>query len=333
MQIDEKKKRPEETGTDTADMGGATLGSYVNPYEGQIMELYKGISERKPFQYDLNEDAMYQNLRDQYIAGGQMAMIDTMGQAAQLTGGYGNSYAQGAGQQAYQSYLQGLNDQIPDLYNMALQNYIQTGDTMLQQYGMLQDMAADDYGKWTDQRNYDYMVETDKRDYDYKVETDKRDYDYKVETDKRDHDYMVQQDHMDREYRDQMDARNMVLQMLELGKRPSDELMAAAGLNMEYVNALYPQQPAGGAGSNGDIYINMNTKWWEDTINQGGEGWLASGDGRKWQNSAQGREWIADTLLPSVIQNGGYDAGGLKSSGFSDAAIKYLDDLYKNSGG
>lgn len=252
MQIDEKKKRPEETGTDTADMGGATLGSYVNPYEGQIMELYKGISERKPFQYDVNEDAMYQNLRDQYIAGGQMAMMDTMGQAAQLTGGYGNSYAQGAGQQAYQSYLQGLNDQIPDLYNMALQNYIQTGDTMLQQYGMLQDMAADDYGKWTDQRNYDYMVETDKRDYDYKVETDKRDHDYKVETDKRnydymvetdkrDHDYMVQQDHMDREYRDQMDARDMALQMLELGKRPSDELMAAAGLSKEYIDAILPE--------------------------------------------------------------------------------------------
>lgn len=289
MQIDEKKKRPEETGTDTADMGGATLGSYVNPYEGQIMELYKGISERKPFQYDVNEDAMYQNLRDQYIAGGQMAMMDTMGQAAQLTGGYGNSYAQGAGQQAYQSYLQGLNDQIPDLYNMALQNYIQTGDTMLQQYGMLQDMAADDYGKWTDQRNYDYMVETDKRDYDYKVETDKRDYDYMVETDKRNYDYMVQQDHMDREYRDQMDARDMVLQMLELGKRPSDELMAEAGLSKEYIDAVLPEMITGAGGSdNGELYVDERSDWFNGDK---GNKWLASPDGQWWLKSEEGKRW------------------------------------------
>ena len=142
---------PEEIGTDSDGMGAATLGGYVNPYAGQIQELYQNISNRQPFQYDVDSDAMYQALKDQYITGGKLAMMDTMGQAAQLTGGYGNSYAQGVGQQAYQGYLQGLNDQLPDLYNMALQNYIQTGDAMLQEYGMLQDMAADDYGKYQDQ--------------------------------------------------------------------------------------------------------------------------------------------------------------------------------------
>ena len=203
MQLDEKdKKWPEETGTDTGDMGSATLGGYVNPYEGQIMELYKGISERKPFRYDVNEDVMYQNLRDQYIAGGQMAMMDTMGQAAQLTGGYGNSYAQGVGQQAYQGYLQGLNDQIPDLYNMALQNYIQTGDAMLQEYGMLQDMAADDYGKYQDQMAL---------------------------------------------------VQPQVLEMLEKGIRPSDEMIAASGLSKEYIDAMYPEKVAGrGSGYTGE---------------------------------------------------------------------------------
>ena len=195
MTLDEKDKLPEETGTDTAEMGSATLGGYVNPYEGQIMELYKGISERKPFQYDVNEDVMYQNLRDQYIAGGQMAMMDTMGQAAQLTGGYGNSYAQGVGQQAYQGYLQGLNDQIPGLYDMALQNYIQTGDTMLQQYGMLQDMAADDYGKYQDQMAL---------------------------------------------------VQPQVLEMLENGIRPSDEMIAASGLSKEYIDYLSSKKKTGG---------------------------------------------------------------------------------------
>lgn len=208
MTLDEKDKRPEETGTDTAEMGSATLGGYVNPYEGQIMELYKGISERKPFRYDVNEDVMYQNLRDQYIAGGQMAMMDTMGQAAQLTGGYGNSYAQGVGQQAYQGYLQGLNDQIPDLYNMALQNYIQTGDAMLQEYGMLQDMAADDYGKYQDNMAL---------------------------------------------------VQPQVLEMLERGIRPSDEMIAASGLSKEYIDALYPEKkPGSGTRQKDQFTENLN---------------------------------------------------------------------------
>ena len=214
--IKKKDELPDETGADTAEMGTATFGQYTNPYAGQIQELYEGITAREPFQYDVNEDAMYEALRDQYITGGQMAMMDTMGQAAQLTGGYGNSYAQGVGQQAYHGYLQGLNEQLPDLYNMALSNYIQTGDAMLQQYSMLQDMAADDYGKFIDDRNFQYQADQDQKAWDYQ---------------------------------DQMDQREMALQMLEEGKRPSDEMLAAAGLSKEYVDALYPENTGGEPGT------------------------------------------------------------------------------------
>ena len=199
---------PEETGTENAEMGTATVGAYTNPYAGQIQDLYDEITNREPFQYDVNQDAMYEALRDQYVTGGQMAMMDTMGQAAQLTGGYGNSYAQGVGQQAYHGYLQGLNEQLPDLYNMALSNYIQTGDAMLQQYSMLQDMAADDYGKFIDDRNFQYQAD---------------------------------QDQMAWDYQNQMDQREMALAMLEAGTMPSEEMLAAAGLSQEYVDALYPK--------------------------------------------------------------------------------------------
>lgn len=196
LEMEKDAQLPEESGTEAAGLGG-----YVNPYAGQIQELYEGISGRQPFQYDVNSDAMYEALREQYVTGGKMAMIDTMGQAAQLTGGYGNSYAQGAGQQAYQSYLQGLNGQLPDLYDMALQNYIQQGDTMLQQYSMLQDMAADDYGKYQDQMAL---------------------------------------------------VQPQVLEMLEAGIRPSDEMIAASGLSKEYIDAMYPEkEPWTGVGGGG----------------------------------------------------------------------------------
>lgn len=250
------RRRPEETGTETADMGTGTAAGYVNPYAGQMEDLYQSITERGPFQYDVNADAVYQSLRDQYISGGQMAMMDTMGQAAQLTGGYGNSYSQGVGQQAYQGYLQGLNDQIPDLYSMALQNYIQQGDAMMQQYGMLQDMAADDYGKWIDQRNYDYQVSRDQADDSFRQEQ----FEYQQQADQRDYDYMVSQDQANTDYRNQQDAREMALAMLEAGTMPSAEMLAAAGLTEEFVTALYPNLTATGPyGPTGGDSVDVQT--------------------------------------------------------------------------
>ena len=68
---------------------------YQSKYKDQIQGLYDKIANRKDFTYDVNADAMYQQLKDQYIQGGRMAMMDTMGQAQAMTGGYGNSYAQG----------------------------------------------------------------------------------------------------------------------------------------------------------------------------------------------------------------------------------------------
>ena len=125
---------------------------YQSQYKDQIQGLYDQIANRKDFTYDVNADAMYQQLKDQYIQGGRMAMQDTMGQAQAMTGGYGNSYAQSVGQQSYQGYLQGLNDQVPNLYQMALNRYIQQGDQLKDQYSMLTAQEAQDYARWQDQQ-------------------------------------------------------------------------------------------------------------------------------------------------------------------------------------
>ena len=125
---------------------------YQSQYKDQIKGLYDQIANRKDFTYDVNADAMYQQLKDQYVQGGRMAMMDTIGQAQAMTGGYGNSYAQGVGQQAYQGYLQGLNDQVPNLYQMALNRYIQQGDQLTDQYSMLTAQEAQDYSRWKDQQ-------------------------------------------------------------------------------------------------------------------------------------------------------------------------------------
>lgn len=127
------------------------LPSYKGTYDQQLEDVYQQIVGRDKFSYDINGDALYQQYADQYTQKGQMAMMDTMGQAAALTGGYGNSYAQSVGQQAYQAYLQQLNDVVPELYGMALDQYNAEGDALMQQFGMLGDMADTEYGRYQDE--------------------------------------------------------------------------------------------------------------------------------------------------------------------------------------
>lgn len=113
-------------------------------------DIWNQLQNRKPFTYDVNGDALYQQYKDQYIQGGKMAMMDTMGQAAAMTGGYGNSYAQSVGQQAYQGYLTQLTDKIPELYQLAMSKYQMEGDELRSQYGLYSDQYDKEYGQHRD---------------------------------------------------------------------------------------------------------------------------------------------------------------------------------------
>ena len=67
---------------------------YAGTYDTQLQDIYNQIINRDKFKYDINADMLYQQYKDQYVNLGQMAMKDTMGQDAALTGGYGSSYGQ-----------------------------------------------------------------------------------------------------------------------------------------------------------------------------------------------------------------------------------------------
>lgn len=116
------------------------------------LELVKQhIKDYGDFSYDVNGDALYQQLKDQYIQQGKLAMQDTMGQASAMTGGYGNSYAQSAGQQAYQGQLDNLNDMVPQLYQMALDRYTMGKEDLYNQYGLLMQEYEKEYGLHSDE--------------------------------------------------------------------------------------------------------------------------------------------------------------------------------------
>lgn len=125
-------------------------GAYQSRWDAELDSLYDQITNRKPFQYDLNQDALYQQYKEQYQRLGRTAMQDTMGQAAGLTGGYGSTYAEQVGQQTYNAYLQSLNDIVPELYDRAYGRYQDEGQDLYNRYGLVSDRESMDYSKYRD---------------------------------------------------------------------------------------------------------------------------------------------------------------------------------------
>lgn len=134
-----------------AAMEQAGAPAYTSQYQQKIDALLDQVAGRGSFNYDPGSDPLYQAYKNQYVQGGRLAMQDTMGQAAALTGGYGSSYASTAGNQAYQQYLGGLNDQLLNLQNNALARYEAEGNRLQNLLGNYQAQESSDYGRYRDQ--------------------------------------------------------------------------------------------------------------------------------------------------------------------------------------
>jgi len=160
-------------------------GEYKSQWQVQLDDAINKILNREEFSYDLNGDALYQQYKDKYIQQGKMAMGDAVGQASAMTGGYGNSWAQSVGQQAYNAELQNLNDMVPELYQMAYDRYSQEGQELYNQYAMLGERENADYGRYRDSVA-DFMTERDylqgrydsERGFDYSKFADERGFEY-----------------------------------------------------------------------------------------------------------------------------------------------------------
>lgn len=151
---------------------------YVSQYDTQLNGLYDQIANRK-FSYDLAGDSLYQQYKNQYTNLGKRAMQDTMGQAAALTGGYGNTYAQTAGQQQYNNYLMQMQNIIPELQRNARANFDADTAALKDQYGMLNDRENQAYSRWQDTlRNWQADVDmynslfSNERTFDYGLYSD-----------------------------------------------------------------------------------------------------------------------------------------------------------------
>lgn len=200
----------------------ARPGDYQSKYQEQINKAMESIANRKPFQYDVNGDALYQQYKDRYTQMGKQAMQNTMGQAAALTGGYGNTYAQQVGQQVYGQYMQGLTDKIPELYQLALSKYDRDAAAEKDRYNLYKDADATDYGRWGDKLN---QWNTDRSYLSGRADT---------------------------ELSQALTIGNTLYQRLAelgaLGYTPSDEELRAAGLTRGQWDTLHPAVSYDGGG-------------------------------------------------------------------------------------
>ena len=125
-------------------------GDYVSAYEDEIAALIDAIQNRPSFSYDPGGDALYNLYRQQYERQGRMAMLETAANAASLSGGYANSYAVTAGNQAYQNYLANLGSILPALYEQAYGRWKDEGEALEKRLTLYRDMDEEAYGHWRD---------------------------------------------------------------------------------------------------------------------------------------------------------------------------------------
>ena len=147
---------------------------YASKYGAQLDNLLQQIQNPGQFKYEFNGDNLFKYYADLYTQKGKQASMDAMGQAAALTGGYGNSYGQQVGQQQYQQYLLNLYDRGMDLRDRAYQQYQDQLGNQKDAYQLMAQAEDTNYGRyrdtvgdWMNERAYATERADVERDFDY----------------------------------------------------------------------------------------------------------------------------------------------------------------------
>ena len=202
-------------------------GEYQSVWQEAQKKAANDVMNRQQFQYNMSSDPLYQQYKQQYQRQGKLAMQDTMGQAAAMNGGYGSSYAQMAGQQAYNSQLQQLNDKVPELYQLALSKYQMDGQAAMDRFNLASALESQDYSRYQDQLS-NWKAERDYATGRYDTE---RNTDYNLWSDTDQREYSRYQDQ-------QRIAMAQVDYLLSIGVEPNAELLEMAGYDPQYVSEM-----------------------------------------------------------------------------------------------
>ena len=131
--------------------GGADGSEYIvkrpektQTAEGTLLtQKAKQMLERKPFTYEPEKDALWQNYQAQYARAGEKAMQDTLAEVSARTGGMASSYAAQAAQGTFSDYMAALQAKLPQLYQIAYEMYRDEDNRNREDIQMLQSLNAD----------------------------------------------------------------------------------------------------------------------------------------------------------------------------------------------
>lgn len=138
--------------------------SYGAKYDAALNSML----DYAPFSYDYKTDPLYASYKKSYTREGQRATADALGQAAAATGGIPSSFAATAAAQAGNYYAAQLADKIPELYQLAYNQYADQYNRLSNNVGALQNARSFDFGtyqtalnQYNADRNFDYGVYSD----------------------------------------------------------------------------------------------------------------------------------------------------------------------------
>ena len=236
---------------------------YTSKYGDMLQALVDQINNRKKFKYDFNGDELFKSYADIYGQNAKQASMNAIGNASALTGGYGNSYAEQAGQQAYDETMRQLYDKGLELRDRAYQQYQDELADIYNRYGVISDLDQQDYGRyrdnysdWLNDRNYYNTNYNNERNFDYGTFSDQRSYDEGVRQ-------FNEKQALDQQAQDQSYAYQYAIAMLNNGKMPSDDILSKAGLSKEDAKKLLAETPTaaaggGGGGGGNTYYVDKN---------------------------------------------------------------------------
>lgn len=132
---------------------GGPAPEWESRHDETIQKLLGELINREDFSYDPETDPLYSQYRKQYSREGQRATQDALGAAAAASGGIPSSYAAMAATQAGDYYAAQMTDKIPELYQLALNTYMNDYNMDLTNLGAVQGAEQSDYDKFLNQLN------------------------------------------------------------------------------------------------------------------------------------------------------------------------------------
>ena len=148
---------------------GGEKPTWTDKYGSIVDDKFNLIMNRPDFSYDHEKDPLFSQYKKAYTREGDRATANAMAQAAAQTGGQVSSYAAGAAAQAGNYYASQLADKIPELQQVAYNQYLNDAQLDMSDLSAAQSMQQNDYNRYLQELN---QYNTD-RSFDYGTWIDK----------------------------------------------------------------------------------------------------------------------------------------------------------------